>query len=298
MKIFTDVQIGAASHTGRVRRSNEDDYLLWMPAERERGRLMVLADGMGGVTGGAEASRAAVRAVAATFLEPGGDRPEAAKARMGDAFANACRTVFGRSRENPGLRSMGTTLTALYLRGDRALLGHVGDSRCYRWRDGRLEQLTTDHAVRNENRLTRCVGGGRDTEEIDLLESEARVDDRWLLVSDGVWESVRADEVAHLLERRAPQEAAEALVRLSHARGGTDNATAVVLQVVGDPTAPAERRETEMSADEPTMTSDLERRQVSLRRPRWPWAVLALSVVLGGLAVARWVFGFDLLGRG
>src|SRR5262249_27794675 len=161
-----------------------DDYLVLAPHDpevvRRIGRLVAVADGMGGAMGGAEASRAALRALAAEFLTP----PSAgtvAPAHMRAGFAAACRRVLELARESPALAGMGTTLTAVHLCGERMVVGHVGDSRCYRLRDGRFEQLTTDHAVRGENRLTRCIGAGRDHEDVDVAEHDLRPGDRLLL---------------------------------------------------------------------------------------------------------------------
>ena len=298
MKLHSDLQIGTATHTGKVRRSNEDDFLVLAPHSRSavaaRGRLLMVADGMGGVTGGAEASRAAVRAVARAFLDA--QAPDDPEERMRVGFAQACRSVFELSHESPSLRGMGTTLTAINLVGSRAVLGHVGDSRCYRWRAGRLQQLTTDHALSGENRLTRCIGGGRGTEEVDVLGHDLQPGDRFLLVSDGLWETVPVAEIERVVAARDPQAAAEVLVRQAHAQGGPDNCTVVVVRVQRTHGDLGELEQVELWAEELALSPPLLRRATVLRRPRWPWVVLAVSALLAALALARAVFGVDLLG--
>jgi protein phosphatase len=304
VKSYTDLDVGVATHTGCVRRTNEDDYLLLFPDDPEwldrRGRVVALADGMGGVTGGAEASRTATRAFAQSFLaaDDALDEPEA---RMHDGFRRACRRVFELSRESPSLRGMGTTLTVLNLVGERFVVGHIGDSRCYLLRDGQLDQLTEDHALRGrENRLTRCVGGGRDSEQPDVQMFDLRPDDCFLLASDGLWDTVPEDEMRRVLESHPPQGAADELIRLANTRGGPDNVTAIVVRVAAVADASpsnGERghlRELRLPAGETWQAPALPRRSQSLRAPLWPWLLLFASAVLGGLAVAK-ANGLDLL---
>lgn len=295
MKLHADLRLGAATHTGTVRRANEDDYLILAPhdeaAVRGRGRLFAVADGMGGVAGGAEASRTAVRALAQSFVQGDGGAPMVER-RMRQGFELACQRVFERSREHPALRGMGTTLTALNLVGAMATVGHVGDSRCYRLRDGELERLTTDHAVRGaENRLTRCVGGGRDREEMELKSIDVRPGDRFLLATDGLWGGLPHDEIVRVLERQPPQQAAEQLVRMALRGGGSDNATAVVVQVVALGETGA-LQEVAVPAGEVRDAPVLRGRSRARRGLRWPWVLIVLGLALTALTVAR-VLGFD-----
>jgi protein phosphatase len=301
LRSFGDVAIGAATHTGCVRRTNEDDYLVLFPEDEallaRRGRVLALADGMGGVTGGAEASRAAVRALAEVFLAEEPELDEA-ESRMRDGFRRACRRVWQQSRESPSLRGMGTTLTVLNLVDGKVVLGHVGDSRCYLLREGKLALLTQDHAMRGqENRLTRCVGGGRDTEDVDVTALEALPGDRFLLASDGLWDTVPESELRELLAAMEPQAAADEMVSRANVRGGPDNSTALVLRieaVAANGDGRGELRDVALPAAETWRAPAPPRRRMSLRAPVWPWLLLAASAVLGALAVAR-SNGFDLL---
>lgn len=297
MKAYGDLGIGVATHTGCVRRTNEDDFLILMLEDVDflarRGRLVALADGMGGVTGGAEASRAAIRAVSEAFLadEP---MPEDPAQRMREGFARACRRVCALSRESPSLRGMGTTLTVLNLVKQRVVLGHVGDSRCYLLRGDRMDRLTEDHALRGrENRLTRCVGGGRETEEADIVELDVQPGDRFLLVTDGLWDAVSDEEMQRALFL-PPQTAADELVRLANSRGGPDNSTAIVVHIGPSPGQLEHLRELDLPTQEARQTPVLPSRGARLHAPRWPWLVLLLSAALAGLAFAK-VNGFDVL---
>lgn len=300
MKIAADLEVGAATHTGCVRRTNEDDYLLLIPDESPAaaryGRLIALADGMGGVTGGAEASRTAIRALSQSFLGVE-DELDSPKARMLEGFRRASHRVCEISRESPALRGMGTTLTAMNLVGNRVLIGHVGDTRCYRLRDGELQKLTEDHAVRGaENRLTRCIGGGRLVEDVDLIEEVARPGDQYLLASDGLWELVDDGEIRRVLAGSAPQEAADELVRLANAGGGPDNNTAVVIRIVQPRSGRNATREVVLPAEESQLTSALPTESPTVVAARWPWFLLAVSFVLSALAVAKEINGIDFVG--
>jgi len=298
MKLYDDLRIGAATDTGRVRRSNEDDYLVIAPEDPtitlQRGRLLAIADGMGGVTGGAEASRTAVRSLACEFLAANGGDPSELMAR---GFARACRSVYEQSRQNPSLRGMGTTLTAINIVRERLVLGHIGDSRCYLLRAGKLRQITEDHAVRDgDNRLTRCVGGGRDSEQADVSVHELRAEDRLLLATDGLWEVVTADDVRRALLAPRPQAAAESLVATANRNGGPDNATALVLHIVRVSGDLGRLHDVELPTEEARQLPRPPRLSPVLLGPAWPWLLLlCVSAVLGAAAIAKWTIGSDVI---
>lgn len=296
MNLVQQLELGVDTHTGRVRTTNEDDYLVYCPADpaaRQRsGELFVIADGMGGASGGAEASRAAVRALAMAFVDgQGGEEPQA---RMRRAFAAACQRLYRLGREQPRLRDMGTTLTAVNVLGDRMVLGHVGDTRCYVLRDDGLRQLTVDHAVRRaEHQLVRCVGAGREHEVADVEEHALAAGDVLLLATDGLWDAVAPETILQVLRRRSAQEAAQELVRLAVAAGGVDNATALVLRVrdAGD----GALAEVDPPVREFVRLPPLHAPLPTLARPLWPWLAFGLALTGAALVVARLVFGVDLL---
>jgi protein phosphatase len=194
---------------------------------------------------------------------------------------------------------MGTTLTAVNLLADRMVVGHVGDTRCYLLRRDRLRQVTQDHAVRRaEHHLVRCVGAGREHEEVDVVSVATEAGDVIVLATDGLWDAIDEETLRQVVRRHAAQAAAEELVRLAVAAGGVDNATALVVHV----------RATGPLGPRPLVTVEPPARELqrlppigalpSLKRSVWPWVTLALALVAGGLAVARLAFGVDPFGSG
>lgn len=289
MKAPAGITVGACTHTGLVRSSNEDDYLLGaLPAPGAF--LAAIADGMGGMAGGAEASRTALRALGACVLD--GASKAGLPQRVRDGFAAASARVFDAAAAVPALRDMGTTMTALCLADGTATVGHVGDTRLYRRRDGTCEQLTTDHAVREpDNLLTRCIGVGNATTEVDHAEFDVQAGDRFVLASDGVWSVLPPAVFARLLERDVAQQAAEALVGEALAAGGPDNATVLIVDVTN--VAPgAAATEAELPREERPDDRRLWPRAVSLRAPAWPWLLFFAAAVLLAHAGLRW-WGVD-----
>lgn len=297
MLVSTKVDLGAATHTGRVRSANEDDFLLYSPqtAEElvERGWFLAIADGMGGTMGGAEASRTAVRAAVrphlATTIEDPGDRMRA-------CFAEAASDVFRLSRENPTLREMGTTLTIMNCVGRRLVLGHVGDTRCLRVRDGEIEQLTEDHAISEpESFLTRCVGAGQREVEADVTEHDIRDGDRYVLLTDGMWGMVSEAEIRRLILTLPAQDAAEELVHQANRRGGPDNCTVVIL-LVRSVKGAAEFREVDLPTEELRERALFRQPDRGLVVPRWPWILLVAGALILALAMMRLWLDTDPIG--
>ena len=196
----------------------------------------VLADGMGGAKGGRVAAELAVR----SFLEACLAQPTTVGlARIGARAAEAAnRWIHALGRSDPELNAMACTLSALVLCGRSTHLVHVGDSRIYRLRDGELAQLTTDHtlgAPGTTHALTRAVGA-QDDLRVDHFKETVHLHDRYLICSDGVHGSLSRKEIHAVLAKRAsPKETAEQLV--DHAATGTDsdNATALVLDILALP---------------------------------------------------------------
>ncbi len=288
MKTPTNVLVGVCTHTGHVRTNNEDDYLLGsLPAPGPF--FAAIADGMGGMAGGAEASRTALRAAATCVLDGASKLSLAERVREG--FAAAGVRVFDASRAVPALRDMGTTLTVLCLGDGTLTFGHVGDTRLYRVRAGRCEQMTTDHAVREpDNLLTRCIGAGYATVAYDGGAFAVEVGDRFVLATDGVWSVVPSAQFVRTVERGEAQATAEALVAAALALGGPDNATAVVVDLVMP--VGGDLVERQLPRDERPDDRRSWPRPVSLRPPLWPWLLLAAGVLLAVHATLRWC-GFD-----
>jgi protein phosphatase len=234
------VATASVSDVGRKRRSNQDHC-----AEFPGGGgdvLLVCCDGMGGHQGGEVASQLAVATIGESFAHAEGDPAT----RLERAFQEANRRVRERAASDPKLEGMGTTAVALYFDGvATAWIASVGDSRAYRVRGGKVEQLTNDHSVVAEllrlgritpaeaarqphNQLARAIGAEEDV-EVDTAKHDALDGDRWLLCSDGLWNLVDEREIADRLNRHTPQEAARRLVDRANERGGIDNVTVQVL---------------------------------------------------------------------
>jgi PPM family protein phosphatase len=266
-----------ATDTGRRRRRNEDAYVCEPP-------LFAIADGMGGAQAGEVASRLA----AAVLEERGLDRePEAdAEERVAGLIREANRRVFQRASEDAATSGMGTTMTVALVDNASGSIafGHVGDSRAYRVREGELEQLTQDHSLVGElvrsgkispeeaevhpqrSVITRALGTEADV-DVDTFTSGAEPDDLYLLCSDGLTDMLADDEIlAQLDGAPALDVAARRLVDAANSRGGEDNITVVVFEMVhGDvedtvrmPAAEAAPPQPELDDEEDTL-SGLER---------------------------------------
>ena len=229
--------MGSALDIGRVREKNDDSILIDPP-------LYIVADGMGGHRGGDIASRLALDTIQELAASGRGTLP--------DQVRSANRTVWDRSVEDERLSGMGTTLTAALIDGASALIAHVGDSRAYLLREGKLRQLTTDHTLvermvksgeiteaeadvhPHKNVLTRALGTD---EEVEVDEDTVALldGDQLLLCSDGLTGMVTEDQIQAILENsEQPQQAADRLVKAANRAGGIDNISVVVLAAVGE----------------------------------------------------------------
>ncbi len=232
---------GACSHLGLRRRRNED-ALLDAPGHG----VFAVADGMGGHPAGDEASRIAIDTLRERVHAAGG--VAGLPVLLEQAFAAANDALIAHALARPDHSGLGTTMTALLVRGTTAAVGHVGDSRLYLLRDAELQQLTTDHTwVEREvaaGRLTRAAArnhphsavllrvlGGADA-GIDRLELELQAHDRLLLCTDGVSNAIEPDDLAAIARRQlAPADVARHLCEAADAAGGYDNSTAIVIDV-------------------------------------------------------------------
>ena len=178
-------------------------------------------------------------------------------------------------------------MTVLCLRDGVAVIGHVGDSRCVVLREGRLERLTEDHAVvEPRHLLTRCLGAGRDEEDVDVTETRFVPGDVFALMTDGVWGVLEDDVIARILRVGDASSAARQLVASAYEAGSTDNATAIVVRVVAE-AGPGVRRPVSLSADESGLSLDA----ATTPQPGelWPWVLLAFGIALAALATLRFL---------
>jgi serine/threonine protein phosphatase PrpC len=228
-----------------IRSGNEDNFTV--DATPERG-IYVVADGMGGHAAGEVASEMAVQIIQRE-LHP--------VAVVGATLRKANRAIHDRTLTEVDKQGMGTTASVLLISGARYLIGQVGDSRVYLMRDGTLSQLTKDHSYVQEqvdagfltpeqaryhpysNVITRCVGASPDVEP-DVYRGEVRTGDLFLVASDGLTGMVDDRRLGQLLGSRAePERKVQALISEANGRGGLDNITAIIVQVLDSGPPPA-----------------------------------------------------------
>jgi len=271
MKVRTGIEVSVQSDIGCQRHNNEDSFGYWEPEDDQqflrKGRLAVVADGMGGYEGGQEASRLAVETLVAVYRDFGGDDPQAA---LVEALHAAHEEIRQYSFAHPELRGMGTTCTAAAI--VRGALGdendgeirstdgsdsygalyyvHVGDTRLYLIRAGQITRVTRDHSYvgrlvesgvisaeeaethPQRNILTAALGTNPDL----IMDSPARPeplrpDDVLLICSDGLWGQVHDSEILDAVENKSAEQAGRELIELARERGGPDNITVEILRL-------------------------------------------------------------------
>jgi len=233
----------AQTDLGLVREGNEDSAIYGA-------NLIAVADGMGGHAGGEVASAIAINALA-QLLPVISDQEIDIDSRE-DLFLNITyeidSQILEKSKQNPELAGMGTTLTALNISGDNVELLHIGDSRCYRYRDNRLEQLSYDHTVMQElldqgrltpeevfdhpqrSLLTQALMGDSGLDPI-LVSYEIKADDQFLLCSDGLTNVLSDYEIGKIIESKSGDAVITALIAEVKAKGAPDNITIIWAQV-------------------------------------------------------------------
>ncbi len=245
--VTLSVRVHGQSDVGLVRKRNEDAYHV-----DDAAGLGVVADGMGGAPAGALASSLAVRTVLGVVAsESGATRDDDLCGLVRHAMEAADQAVRAEGESNPLNRGLGCTLTVLRVdpRRSRFAVGHVGDSRAYRFRGGTLEQLTQDHTLAQESVdqgrlppdavrhhpfghiLTRVIGMAEGAVP-QILEGEVVPGDAFFLCTDGVIRVIEEEEIERVLRRDLSlAEVASLVIREANDRGGPDNSTVVLMQV-------------------------------------------------------------------
>lgn len=235
------MHVFGASNQGRVRRQNQDRFLVRQLLDGSI--LLAVADGLGGAAAGDVAAQTVVDAL--TCLEPSGGPPEWLLALAVETTEN---DIQEKTLSDPKLAGMGSTATIVWVRNRFAVYAHIGDSRFYLWRNGVLSRITTDHTFLQDflgdgsltpeqarthpfrNILDKCVGCGGsepDTGSIALREGDAL-----LLCTDGLFKELHEADIAAVMALGAtPQETATSLLNQALAAGGRDNVTVVVLRL-------------------------------------------------------------------
>jgi serine/threonine protein phosphatase PrpC len=235
--LLTVAEQAYKTDTGRQRHANEDSYFAQAP-------VFAVADGMGGAQAGEVASR-----IAAGAFEKGVDEGASAEGQLEEIAQGANREIHDLAQKDSSRAGMGTTLTAALVHDDEVALGHVGDSRAYVLRDGKLKRLTKDHSLVEELRrqgrltdeqaeehpqrsiITRALGPEPEV-NVDTMTYPAKDGDVFLLCSDGLTTMVTDEEIQKImLEARSLRSAVNKLVEAANGMGGRDNITAVAFRV-------------------------------------------------------------------
>ncbi len=255
---------------GCVREINEDSGRFFAPNNSEvlsnKGTLIVVADGMGGHSGGEVASKIAVDTVCRVYYEAEAGPTDSLK----EALTSANRLIYETSLDDENLKGMGTTCTALVLHETQAFAAHVGDSRLYLLRGEELYLMTEDHSAvmemvkrgmismeqarhhEDKNVIVRALGTSPEVEVFVWANPFAvRIGDQFLLCSDGLYDLVEDSEIRTLMRDAVDtQSACESLIELANKRGGHDNVTVGVVRIVplgsGKPMSIRETRELEV----------------------------------------------------
>ena len=246
-----EVRVALKSDVGCVRELNEDSVGLVQPDSpfelAHKGVLLMMCDGMGGHAGGEVASKLAVETISEHYMKS--SKPTAFALK--EALLAANSAIFEKAKRDSSLKGMGTTGTALVIRGESATCAHVGDSRLYLIRGGGIYQMSEDHSAVMEmvrrgllapeearhhpqkNVVLRAVGTQPQV-EVSLWDEPfpLRAGDKWLLCSDGLSDLVEDAELLNAVQGQDLEAAGDTLVALARQRGGHDNISAVIAEIV------------------------------------------------------------------
>ncbi|MBI5182043.1 MAG: Stp1/IreP family PP2C-type Ser/Thr phosphatase [Nitrospirae bacterium] len=247
------IVVEGMTDTGIVRKMNEDSLRITeitINSDSKKANLFVVADGMGGHQSGDVASSMAVEALTEGVMKGMEMQKEVNEVALLDfmkmAAANANKAVYSFARENK--KDMGTTVVAGLLFADTFYTACVGDSRAYLIRNGEAVQITKDHSLvarlvdlnmldpkdarhhPKSNILLRTIGTDPKV-EVDAYKTKVRKGDHLLLCTDGLWNQLADDEMAHIIKKGSPQDACREMIRIANERGGPDNITAIVVKI-------------------------------------------------------------------
>jgi PPM family protein phosphatase len=259
--MIENITHSAKSDIGLLRHNNEDHFLIVDRScnhcdPQSMGMIFMIADGMGGHAAGEIASEMACEEAVSAYYRDDLLVPDNADAcalkmrRLEESIWSAHHKITKAAREKEELYGMGTTLSALVLAGDKALIAHVGDSRIYRSRNNSCEKMTVDHTKNqalidtgqirpgHENNghcghiLTQALGGYGDLDAVFTRVEDVESGDRFLLCTDGLHGHVTDEEIRKILaDTSLPKTTCDRLVQAAIGKGGHDNVTVIVVQV-------------------------------------------------------------------
>src|SRR5262249_35467527 len=290
---YDQIEHASLTDVGIRRSHNQDSHGVLLASDaahwQEQGHIYLVADGMGAHAVGEMASELAVKIILHTYHKHAPEGPASAPRK---AFVGANASIHARGQQNREFEGMGTTGTALLLRPEGAWVGHVGDSRAYRVRDGRIEQLSFDHSLVWElarrqrvdpdelqgipsNVIVRSLG----PEPLVQADIEGphpiRPGDVYVLCSAGLSGPVTDGEIGAAVTALPPKEACRFLVDLANLQGGPDNITVIVVRVLGDAASPGTNHRARLNGSVPPW----------LTRFPWPLASLVLGILLALAAI-------------
>lgn len=242
MRIFAETDIGM------VRKMNQDAY--YISEENDNYKLCILADGMGGYTGGEIASRLACISAATYIKEHFNNDKQYTKEEImqiiKEAMEHSNKTVFEKSKEEKELEQMGTTLEVCLIYNNRAHIGHIGDSRIYRIRQNIMRKITVDHSYvqklvkdgtitkeeaihhPKKNMLMKALGCEEQIEP-DIMVKGFNPNDKILMCSDGLTNMISEQEIYNIIEENI-ENATENLINKAKELGGYDNITVIIIE--------------------------------------------------------------------
>jgi PPM family protein phosphatase len=250
MKQKFSIDFGASTDVGLVREENQDTFGIFPPDANSdrpsRGRLFVVADGMGGHKGGKVASELAVKTIGEVYFSDGN---ESVQESLVNAIQAANEVLFSASKKDPALSGMGTTCVTVVVKGSLIYVAHIGDSRVYRVTRDSIFQVTEDHTAVSEMQrrgiltaeeakhhpersvLYRALGTKLEAETEVQPELIVRGEEWFVLCTDGLSNMVDDSEIRDIVVAQPPRNACNQLVGLAKERGGYDNITVIVVQV-------------------------------------------------------------------
>ena len=247
-----NISVVIKTDLGNVRTNNEDAASFFRMAEenllREKGYLLIVADGMGGHLAGEVASKMAVEIISEEYFKPANESNK--EKTLTRAFGTANKKIFDLASANDQYRGMGTTCTALVVIAKTVYFAHAGDSRAYLYKDKRITRITEDHTYVQElvnngditseqaethpqrNILTNAMGT-KPSLRVDTGKCHVTFDenDRLMLCSDGLYDYLTDDEIAAVMDQGSLQDAADHFINEAKKRGGKDNITVVLAEL-------------------------------------------------------------------
>ncbi len=301
---YDDIEYASLTDVG-VRRSHNQDSHATLPASdleqyQARGHVFLVADGMGAHAVGELASKLAADSIPHIYSKHAHEGPIAA---LRKAFVEANQNIHNRGQANREFEGMGTTATGIVLRPEGAWVGHVGDSRAYRVRGGKIEQLSFDHSLvwelaRRQKKAPEELAGIPPNVIVRSLGPDANVQvdvegphplepgDTFLLCSDGLSGPVSDRELGSVAMALPPAEACRFLIQLANMQGGPDNITCLIVRVAGNRTAVNSDGSIAVSS---SPSVDLPRPPMRLQLGRLPWPIILLSLGILLAVFAGWI---------